>query len=101
MPMAFRATKYTGKDRIVRMDRYSYEYGPMLYAVTGPHTNNESVWIRHDPMDFENWILPTDQPLTFAIRGDDEHFLNPYYRLDDETPMTCFPVFATPGEGYR
>lgn len=101
LPMAFRTKKYTGKDQIVRMDRYSYEYGPLLFAVTGPHTNNESVWIRHDPEAFESWILPTDKPLTFAIAGDNEHLLEPYYRLDDETPMTCFPVFATPGGGYR
>lgn len=83
------------------MDRYSYEYGPLLYAVTGPHTNNESVWIHHDPECFNDWILPTDDPLTFAIEGDGEHKLEPYYRLDDKTPMTCFPVFADPNDIYR
>ena len=99
--MTFRATKYTGRDNIVRMDRWSYEYGPMLFAVTGPHTNNQSVWIRHDPERPGDWLIPTEDPLRFAVKGDDAHCLEPYWRLTDDVPMTCFPVFATPGEGYR
>ncbi len=101
LPFAFRTKKYTGKDQIVQMDRYSYEYGPLLYAVTGPATNNDSVWIRHDPERFEDWILPTEEPLTFRIKGDDAHLLEPYYRLGDGTRMTCFPVFTQPDGGYR
>lgn len=101
LPMSFRAKKYTGKDRIVRMDRYSYEYGPLLFAVTGNHTNNQSIWIQHKPEEFDKWIIATDEPLTFKIKGDPEHKFEPYYRIGDEVPMTCFPVFATPGEGYR
>lgn len=101
LPMAFRTQKYLGKDQIVQMDRYSYEYGPLLYAVTGPHNNNSSVWIHHKPGEFESWILPTSDPLTFAIKGDASHKLEPYYRLGNETPMTCFPTFVTPGGGYR
>lgn len=99
LPMAFRAQKYEGKEQIVRMERYSYEYGPLLFAVTGRPTNNESVWIRHDPLAFEKWIRPTPRPLTFAIEGDPEHLMEPYYRLDDQTPMTCFPAFA--GREYK
>lgn len=99
--MYFRPRKYTGKDKMVRLDRWSYEYGPMLFAVTGEHTNGKSIWIQHDPESIEKWAKPTSDPLTFSIDGDKEHKLEPYYRLDDETPMTCFPVFTMPGGGYR
>jgi len=101
LPMAFHPIKYTGKEQIELFDRYSFERGPMVYAVAGELTNFRTTWVRHAPEAVNEWALPTGDGQTFAIEGDPAHTLTPYYLLNDQTPMTCFPIFAAPGGGYR
>ncbi|MEG2624344.1 MAG: glycoside hydrolase family 127 protein, partial [Clostridia bacterium] len=101
LPMAFRFTKYNGKEQIELFERYSFERGPMLYAVSGELTNFQTTWVQHCPLHVNEWALPTKDPQTFDIAGDPAHKLVPYYLLDDKTPMTCFPIFTIPGYGYR
>jgi len=101
LPMTFRPVKYTGKEQIELFERYSFERGPMVYAVAGEFTNFRTSWVRHRPEAVNEWALETGDKRIFGIEGDPAHKLVPYYLLDDETPMTCFPIFDIPGEGYR
>ncbi|MEG1515083.1 MAG: hypothetical protein RSD95_09390, partial [Clostridia bacterium] len=82
-------------------ERYSFERGPMLYAVSGELKIFQTTWVQHCPLHVNEWALPTKDPQTFDIAGDPAHKLVPYYLLDDKTPMTCFPIFTIPGYGYR
>jgi hypothetical protein len=92
LPMDFRVTRYTGADQISGHERYALEYGPILMAAVGPLGKDMPVEIAHDPARPRDWLIPkSDEPLHFAIEGDPEHSLQPYWQVADQS-FTCFPV---------
>jgi DUF1680 family protein len=100
LPMGFRITEYTGKDRITqyaryRLERYAIEYGPLLLAVVGPaNFGGRFVRVHHEPGDPASWLVPVDgQPGHFTIAGMPGYTVEPYYELADET-FTCYPVLG-------
>lgn len=104
LPMEFRYKLYEGADQLTALnhikagdfERYSYEYGPFLYAVCGDVRYKSSIWVKQDPKDIQNWAVPTDEPLVFEIKGNKEQKLIPYFALETGQSFTCFPVFAKP-----
>jgi uncharacterized protein len=95
LPMHFRVTRYTGADQIAGHERYALEYGPILMAAVGPLGKEIPVAIAHDPEKPQDWLKPqTDQPLHFAIEGDSEHFIEPYWQVAEQS-FTCFPVLGS------
>ena len=93
LPQTFRLTLYSGADEIGGFDRYYIEYGAILYAVTAP-TFKEARIIGWSADDFMNWLIPTDDPLTYKIAMHDTFKLVPYYMLDSNTEFTCCPIFG-------
>jgi len=94
LPMDFRVTRYAGADQIAGHERYALEYGPILMAAVGPLGKEIPVDIAHDPSRPHDWLTTQDQGLHFAIEGDSQHFIEPYWQVADQT-FTCFPVIGT------
>jgi hypothetical protein len=70
------------------------EYGPILLATVGPLGQKLPVEIAHDPSAPRDWLKPkAGQPLHFAIDGDSEHSVQPYWQVANQT-FTCFPVLS-------
>ena len=92
LPMDFRATRYTGFDKIEGHQRYALEYGPILLAAVGPLRPKVSVRVAHNPAEPKKWLKPiAGKPLHFAIDGDIHHRFVPYLDVDGQS-FTCFPV---------
>jgi DUF1680 family protein len=92
LPMAFRATRYTGLQAIPGRDRYAIEYGPILMAAVGPLDNNQQLAFSESPEHLIQSLKPIDgQPLHFSIPGDPAHQYMPYWLIQNET-FTCFPI---------
>jgi hypothetical protein len=95
LPMQFRVTRYTGVDQLAGRHRYGIEYGPILMAVTGPLDKDFCVSIPRNPEDIATWLKPKDgRPLCFAIQGDDQHELMPYWQLENQK-FCAFPVIGS------
>jgi DUF1680 family protein len=88
----FRASKYLGADQIPNATRFSLEYGPLLYAITG-----KSKIVLDQFSSFQDFIASLDpvegQPLHYRIRGNAAVTVMPYWQVDKEE-FTCFPAIA-------
>ena len=92
LPMALKATEYTGFDQIPGHRRYALEYGPILLAATGPLDAHSAVTIAHRPDQAAHWLKPiAGRPLCYAIAGDPAHQYVPYWQITQET-FCVFPV---------
>jgi DUF1680 family protein len=92
LPMDFRATRYTGFDKIAGHQRYALEYGPILLAAVGPLGPQVPIRVAHDPAEPKKWLTPiAGKPLHFVVDGDSQHRFVPYLNVDGQT-FTCFPV---------
>jgi len=92
LPMSFRYKKYTGAEQINGFSRYSFGYGPLLYAVKGDLNYNQSIYLKCKPENVSNWALPLEKPLSYAIKGNDGYEFVPYFEISNDT-FTCFPLF--------
>jgi hypothetical protein len=121
LPIGFRAVRYEGADRTAGHARYAILYGPVLMAAVATLNDKNKVelpdfvfldskrkvdensvkqlkkWtylvrIAHDPAVPRDWLTPkAGQPLTFSVAGQAEPYLEPYWRVDNES-YTCYPV---------
>lgn len=93
LPASFRASKYLGADQISGATRFSLEYGPLLYAVTG---KSKIVFDQFSgSQDLIASLEPVEgQPLHYRIRGNAELAVMPYWQVDKEE-FTCFPAIRT------
>ena len=95
LPMEFKWLKYTGAEQIEGYERYSFMYGPLLYAVKGGMEGyaNGAFMTIDSPYDKVNeWAVPSNRPLAFKISNKPDCELVPYFEIDEET-FTCFPCF--------
>ena len=92
LPMELRMTRYEGEEKFRDVDRFAFEYGPILLALTGASPLEVTVnGIRHYD-DLLNRIKPdTREPLTFSIDGVPGKRLVPYWLVGEED-FSCFPV---------
>ncbi len=97
LPMDFRVTRYRGADQISGHERGAIEYGPILLAAVGPQSEELPVQLAHDPTKPRDWLTrQPDRPLRFAVVGDPERFLEPYW-LTEAPGFTCFPILDPVG----
>ncbi len=97
LPMKWKYEKYIGINRIKDATRYAFSYGPMLMAVKGPlmqdilqAENEPSIRLRMSPESLLKKIQVTDKPCEFAIEGEPDYTLTPYFSIHGGT-FTCFP----------
>jgi hypothetical protein len=87
--MGLRVKQYEGADQLPGRTRYSFEYGPLLYAALG----SASVEL---PAGFDaeraagEWEDVPGSPLHFRLRGSPGITFVPYWQIADQT-FTCFP----------
>jgi uncharacterized protein len=100
LPMSFRVTKYEGfedapKKGMRRFDRYAYEFGPLLMAVTGPaNFGGRYTLISQDPDNPSSWMKPvSSESGHFTIPGMPCHRVVPYHEIE-EGHFTCYPIFG-------
>jgi DUF1680 family protein len=92
LPIAFRLTRYDGKEQTAGHNRYFIEYGPILMAVTGTIDQNTTARLLMSPAHFVDSLVPRiGQPLNFEIAGDRSHQLKPYFQVTSET-FDCVPM---------
>lgn len=104
LPMEFRYKLYEGADQLTALNhikagdflRYSFEYGPLLYAVEGAIDYKTSIWVKQEPEKVNDWAIPTKENLVFEVEGNSSQKLVPYFSVAPEQTFTCFPVFAKP-----
>ncbi len=117
IPMYMSATRYTGLNRVSGYDRYGFMYGPMLMAVQGPlnqsctpsaggvsvaetpnpemaEQNGDELTIRFGmrAAEFLARLEPAGE-LCFAVRGEADYTLVPYWSVDNGVTYSCFAVF--------
>jgi uncharacterized protein len=91
LPLALRAHRYVGEDKLPGAERYAVEYGPLLLACVGPIVPT----LRHDPAHLSDWLKPDSaRPLHFRIDGLASHYFAPYWHVGNDEPFTCYPVMG-------
>ena len=80
-------------------ERWAYEYGPLLMAVSGIPADHkydsaagQRLFLKLDPHDYLSWMQKADEPLHFHIKG---YTLNvvPYFELGNDDQFSCYPYF--------
>ncbi len=93
MPMAFRFAKYAGGDEVDGFARYSFERGPLLYALCGPLDEDGCIRTPFDDPDAFLAALKPSGGLGYAVGDMPGHTFRPYYQVSGES-FTAFPLFA-------
>jgi len=92
LPMAFRATRYTGVHQIQNHNRYALEYGPILLAAAGPLDDWLRIRIIQSPESPGDWLkAKPDQPLHFTVKDHPDCEFMPCWDLGRRT-YTCYPM---------
>ena len=92
LPMAFRATRYTGVDQIRNHNRYALEYGPILLAAAGPLDDLLRSRIIQSPASPGDWLIAKpDQALHFTVKDQPAWEFMPCWDLGPRS-YTCYPV---------
>lgn len=91
LDLSFRITKYTGAGEIPGKERYSIEYGPVLYAVTG---ENPVGGVRWAAGNYTELLEKTSEPLYYNIKENKGYKLVPYFDIGSEDNFTCYPVLG-------
>ena len=107
LPFAWKLVKYSGAESFyderteppLRCERWAYEYGPLLMAVSGTPDGQEydshdshRVFLDLDPADYPSWMEKTTEPLHFKMKGYPYRVV-PYFELGSSEPFTCYPYF--------
>jgi len=93
LPAAFRVTKYEGKERGFEQGHYALEYGPILMAAVGVK-GKKQIEIAAGAQTIVARLSPIEgHPLHFAIEGDQQIELWPYFEVGDQ-PFSCFPKLS-------
>ncbi|MFA6948525.1 MAG: hypothetical protein WCQ72_06050, partial [Eubacteriales bacterium] len=90
---SFKLTKYKGADEIPNFDRYYIERGPLLYAVSAP-TLHEAQTIGWTVRDFDKWLMPSGDGVSYDIKMHPGCSLKPYFLLETNENMTCCPLLS-------
>jgi DUF1680 family protein len=89
LPIGWRARKYVGADQVPGRLRYSFEYGPVLYAAVG--SDAVELPADFDPERVAEELEPVPgSPMQLRIRGVSGIRFIPYWQISSEV-FTCFP----------
>ena len=89
---AFRLHPYEGEHDVEGYRRAAFTYGPILLALCGERTHPHGILAPGTPEEFPARLLPTDEPLTFAVKGMEGYCVKPYFAFN-EGSFACFPLF--------
>ena len=94
LPMGFRLTPYIGKEPGFGPGHYAVEYGPLLMAAVAVRGKHGHVWVHADGQTLVSRLRPIPgNPLHFAIQGDSQYELWPYFEVQEE-PFSCFAEYV-------
>ena len=94
LPAKFKMTRYEGESMERLIDRYAFEYGPILFAAVGRPDATLRVTKGPLPEHLLEQLVPDPQnSLHFKIGDNDQIKLMPYWQVKDE-PFTCFPALS-------
>jgi DUF1680 family protein len=93
LPIAMKATPYTGVDQLAGRERFSLTYGPILMAAVGAAELELEVPNAASPADLAGRLVPkADAPLHFTAPVMKTEWV-PYYEIAAES-FSCVPVIA-------
>jgi DUF1680 family protein len=113
LPFGWKLTKYRGAEEHydnrteppLACDRWAYEYGPLLMAISGTPEGREydcnkdiRYFLDLDPKEYASWMEKTGEPLHFNVKGYPFKVV-PYFELGSDEPFSCYPHFYP--EGHR
>ena len=85
LPMGFRLTPYIGKE---------LGFGPLLMAAVAVRGKHGHVRVHADGQTLVSRLRPIPgSPLHFAIQGDSQYELWPYFEVQEE-PFSCFAEYV-------
>jgi hypothetical protein len=97
MPTCLRSSLYTGLTQIGNYSRYAVQYGAVLLAVTVADEDwdedDDSIHLYgiEKPTEPEEWLVPTNTPLHFTVRGNPHALFMPYYQVQEQR-FEVFPI---------
>jgi uncharacterized protein len=92
LPATVRVKRYEGADQIPGKTRYSCEFGPILLAAVGSAKLDIAVEGKQQADQFARSLEPAENtPLHFAVRGNPDVRLVPYWEIVNEE-FTCYPA---------
>lgn len=95
LPMEFRVRRYNGKDQIPGKTRYSFEYGPVLLAAVGASKVDFAIERGRKAEQIGSHLQPiAGEPLHFAVPGNPQHKLIPYWQVLWDEEFTCYPTIT-------
>lgn len=92
IPMGFEAHPYTGVEQAEGYERCAYTYGPLLMSIVGERNNEEGTVLAGSADELIGKLTRKGAELDFAIEGEDNYFVRPYYQLQTEE-FVCYPMF--------
>jgi hypothetical protein len=93
LPIGLKATTYSGYDTISNSNRFAFEYGPILLALTG---NKPAPHVISGTSNLMDDIIPdATKPLRFSIRNNTDYQFLPYFSLEPDQNFTVFPIVPT------
>ena len=93
LPMGLKATTYSGFDTTSNSNRFAFEYGPILLALTG---NKPAPHVITGTSNLMDDIIPdATKPLRFSIRNNTDYQFLPYFSLEPDQNFTVFPIVPT------
>jgi DUF1680 family protein len=95
LPAEIRVKRYNGTDQIPGKTRYSIEYGPVLLAAVGASTVDIPIDNSRVPEQIGSDLQPiAGQALHFAVSGNPQHKLIPYWQVVANEEFTCYPTIT-------
>ena len=96
--MRYELTRYVGADEIPSYEgkRYALQVGPILLGCVGPWTDPKSSAMVLPLSPLQNatdWLVPTDTPLHFGIKGAANYTFMPLWDVEEGEAFTTYPVF--------
>lgn len=95
LPYAWRLTRYEGAEQVDGYDRYAFEYGPLLMAITGTLDESSHLIMNCRPGKLPFLLEKTDKPMHFTLQGHPDLEVIPYLEVKPDMAFTCFPLFRT------
>jgi len=99
LPKVYRLSQYTGIEQVKGYEgkRFALQVGPIVLACVGPMDVGYTTVLPIAAQDVEEWLVPTNEPLHFEIKGANAFQFKPLWDVLQGENFTVFPIFGHMG----